>query len=357
MSNTYSLQILENRLLTPEADKSIYSLVLVNTDGEIDYQPGDWALIQGQNPSDLAGDIIEKLNLSSEQVVSLPRLGDLSVQEALAQKLEITQLNPAILNKIQRKYQIGAWRDRQEMIDYAQEKDILDLLDAFPQLQTSGLDFLSLLSPLAPRYYSIASASTEELRLLYRQVEYQKSDRLRQGAVSTWLSRQKPGETIGVEIRHNPQFKLPDHPKTPIIMIASGTGLAPFIGFIEQRVSDLAFDNWLFFGETHPDKACLNCEQLAQWQTKQQLKLTQAFSRIEPKAYVQDKLEEYKEDLWEKWQQGAVVYLCGSQQKMAPEVQAFWVKLFAEKRQLDQESARKFWQESCQSKRIQQDIY
>lgn len=54
-------------------------------------------------------------------------------------------------------------------------------------------------------------------------------------------------------------FRLPKDHTLPIIMIGPGTGVAPFIGFLEHRRSQhrngtaLPGKAWLFFGCRHPD--------------------------------------------------------------------------------------------------------
>lgn len=356
--NHLSLKIETNQDLTPNADKSIFWLEL-STDNSMDYQPGDWALISGKNSLELVIKVLKSLSISETDLVEFPRIGNLPAGKLLQEKLEISQLNPAILNKLQRQFQIalGLWPDRASMMDYAKGKDVLDLLESMPEVAKLGAQFLPLLSPLAPRYYSIASSGPKKLSLLYRRVEYLTNGRVHYGAVSNWLAKQPAGEVLKVEIKANPTFKLPAGKNVPIVMIASGTGLAPFLGFMEQRIADGEFDNWLFFGETHPENACLQCEQLKAWQADSFLTLNLAFSRVEPKAYVQDALQQTREQLWDKWQQGAIVYLCGSQQKMAVGVQAFWQALFAEKLSLCESEAADFWQQMRTQKRIQMDVY
>lgn len=56
------------------------------------------------------------------------------------------------------------------------------------------------------------------------------------------------------------KFHLPDDPSLPVIMIGPGTGVAPFIGFLEHRRSQhwngtvaAVGKVWLIFGCRHPD--------------------------------------------------------------------------------------------------------
>jgi len=356
----YRLAVKQQILLTPNTDKSIYSLQLVAKEEKpIAYQAGDWVLVQAVNPTEMVEALLAKLGLCAEEELHIPRFGTLSVHTLLTEKLELTQLNPAILNKLKRQFGLGDWPDRQAMMDYAFGRDILDLLDAFPSLQKMGRDFLALLSPLAPRYYSIASdlGNKGQLDLLYRHVQYETAGRLHQGVASTWLSKQQVGDEICLEIKSNPLFKLPASKDTPIVMIASGTGLAPFVGFMQQRVQQGAQANYLFFGEQHPEQSCLLCDQLHAWQAQGDLRVEFAFSRHQQKAYVQDKLAEQKSLLWDLWQAGAVIYLCGSLNKMGKSVEQFWQALFAEKQSMDSQEAAAFWMAQRKAKRIQMEVY
>ena len=59
--------------------------------------------------------------------------------------------------------------------------------------------------------------------------------------------------------RSNQHFHLPDDPATPIIMIGPGTGVAPFIGFLDHRACLLKTGvslgpAWLFFGCRHKER-------------------------------------------------------------------------------------------------------
>lgn len=115
-------------------------------------------------------------------------------------------------------------------------------------------------------------------------------------------------------------FKLPTMSSTPIIMIAAGTGLAPFRGFILERARLNAVGKptgkmMLFFGCRSPDQDYLYKDELAEVTKELQgsLEIVTAFSRADgqPKKYVQDKVAERKEEVCRLLEDGASIYFCG----------------------------------------------
>ena len=372
--------VAKNQCITPKSnDKSIFYLTFdlpKEANANEVYEPGDWLTIQATNRPEMVSAILLKLGLTGNENIEIRRAGLVNCKQALQQHLELTQLNPAILNKLQRQFGFNEWPDRQAMIDYAYGKDILDLLESFPQLQQQGLEFLNLLSPLAPRYYSIASAPNESntVSILYRKVDYLSFERQRFGVASCMLAELEVGQKLDVEFKNNPTFKLPQDPETPVIMVGSGTGLAPFIGFMQQRAlqefvsADDFTDkrtglekrglNYLFFGETHKESNCLFCSQLEAWQEQGVLQTYFAFSRDQAeKVYVQDQLNQQRELVWSLLNRQAHLYICGSQTTMAESVKETLLTIFEELGGLDAKSADDFWHELRKQKRLQMDVY
>lgn len=356
-------------------DKALYHLVLQPENGErLDYQAGDWLRLKADNQPDWVEAILAELSLSGEEFIELRRIGRVSVEQALTHYLEISQLNPAILNKIQRQYGLGDWLDRHAMMDYARGKDILDLLQIFPSLKALGLEFLSLLSPLAPRYYSIASAPIavgNTVHLLVKLVTYLPEElseeggglglanRRHYGVASYSVSQLQAEDLVEGEIKPNPTFKLPLDPATPIIMIGAGTGIAPYIGFIQQRVADNASgQNTLFFGETHQACSFLFGDYLQLRQKTGQLNLFCAFSRDQTeKIYVQDLIQQQAKTLWQQVEQGAIIYICGDQWSLAMSVENSWIKLIMQFDKVDLQTAQSTWQAWRKQRRVQLDVY
>lgn len=361
------LTVHSNSCLTPDSqDKSIYYLTLQQAQGEtLNYQPGDWLTVDVHNPSEIVNQLLEALGLTGSESIELRRTGLVTSAQALTSHLELTQLNPAILNKLQRQFSLGSWESRQAMMDYAYGRDILDLLELYPELKEQGLAFLNLLSPLAPRYYSIASAplQKDKVSILYKAVQYQTNNRQRYGVASNFLSKCQTDEPISVEIKANPTFKLPENSEKSIIMIGAGTGLAPFIGFMQQRQRQLEQGqgvgaNLLFFGETYQATNCLCCEQLQQWQKSGLIESHLAFSRDqEEKVYVQHRLIEQADKVWSLIRSGAQLYICGSQTVLAKAVKEVLLTIFVEKGEMDTEQAQQLWQSLRKEKRLQLDVY
>ena len=361
------LIVKSNQNMTPKScDKTVFHLVLAPKDQTcLDYHAGDWLTVQACNQDVWVQAILNALALTGDETLELRRVGRVTVKEALTAHLEISQLNPAILNKLQRQHQMGEWSDRQAMMDAAYGRDVLDLFEMFPALTAWGLEFISLLSPLAPRYYSIASAPIavgNEVHLVVKQVVYRNpliSERTHYGVASYAISHLKPGQEVECELKRNPTFQLPEDSTTPIIMLGAGTGIAPYIGFLQQRIADnSAGENILIFGETRQACSFLFGEFLTDCVAQQHLTLFTAFSRDQTeKIYVQNRIREQADLLWRAIQQGAHIYICGSQFGLAEDVKTAWLGLIMHYDQVDLDVAEQTWQAWRKQKRLQMDVY
>ena len=120
--------------------------------------------------------------------------------------------------------------------------------------------------------------------------------------------RIKPGETLPVYIQNNPNFKLPENPDTPIIMIGPGTGVAPFRAFLGEREETGAEGkSWLFYGDQHFSTDFLYQIEWQRWLKDGVLtRMDVAFSRdTDQKVYVQHRMLEKSAELYQWLQEGA----------------------------------------------------
>jgi len=116
------------------------------------------------------------------------------------------------------------------------------------QVASSAQALVDKLSSIRPRVYSIASAPNDpNIRLLVRSL---KKDDGSVGFSSSTLCNALPKESFQVAIREHDSFRLPKK-DDPIIMIAAGTGIAPFMSFLAQRNLQNNHENWLIFGEQY----------------------------------------------------------------------------------------------------------
>jgi sulfite reductase (NADPH) flavoprotein alpha-component len=205
---------------------------------------------------------------------------------------------------------------------------VIDMLEAAPGKMTEA-QLLSMLRPLAPRYYSIASsrkAVPDEAHLLIAAVRYAAHGRERNGVASVDVAeRRKPGDRLRVFLKPNMHFRLPHDPDRPIIMIGPGTGVAPFRAFMQERDAVGARGrNWLVFGHrnyTHDFLYQLEWQDLLKRGVLTRLDV--AFSRDQPeKRYVQHALWDARRELYAWVQDGAAIYVCGDANAMAKDVHA-----------------------------------
>ncbi|KAK5055261.1 hypothetical protein LTR84_013011 [Exophiala bonariae] len=126
------------------------------------------------------------------------------------------------------------------------------------------------------------------------------------------------------------KFKLPVSKTTPVIMIAAGTGVAPFRAFLTERAKVAASAEVgamrLFFGCRNPNEDYIYRDELESIQEKLcangtgDLKIITAYSRTkDSKVYVQDRVMEHIAEVLQLLEDGASLYVCG-RTAMAKEV-------------------------------------
>ena len=118
------------------------------------------------------------------------------------------------------------------------------------------------------------------------------------------------------------KFKLPLSKSTPLILVAAGTGIAPFRAFIAERAKQARTSTTpvgeivLFYGCRSPDEDYIYRQELetVQQEGKVKLDIKMAFSRMhgQRKVYVQDRIEEENERVLRLLdQEGASLFVCG----------------------------------------------
>jgi len=190
--------------------------------------------------------------------------------------------------------------------------------------------------PHTNRLYSIASTrygddmkgTTTTLcvrRATYFDPELGRDDPAKKGVCSNFLCDAKPGDDIALTGPAGKVMLMPEkNPNADIIMVATGTGIAPYRAFlrrlfVETTPASQAFKGvaWLFLGVANTDSLLYDED----WQKIKEkfpnnFKLDYALSREQNnkkggKMYIQDKVEEYADEIFERMEKGAHMYFCG----------------------------------------------
>ncbi|KAG8683620.1 hypothetical protein FRC09_015960, partial [Ceratobasidium sp. 395] len=212
---------------------------------------------------------------------------------------------------------------------------ILDYLEKYSDIDLPFSKFFLMLPQMRTREYSISSST--RWRSDRVTISYQEHTK---GVSSGYLARLQPGNVVRFTVRVSTQryFGLPerpdpDHPVseeesaklalTPVIMFATGTGLAPFRSMIQDRAIQAKQGvkvgrMLLFFGCRSPDTDYLyGDDDLKEWREQGIVDLRPAFSRASDQSfgckYVQDRVKHDAGDLVAAYLEGARFLTCGSE--------------------------------------------
>ncbi|GMH31044.1 hypothetical protein Nepgr_032887 [Nepenthes gracilis] len=185
------------------------------------------------------------------------------------------------------------------------------------------------------RLYSIAStrfgdhfdgktASLCVRRAVYYDPETGREDPLKAGICSNFLCNSKPGDKVQITGPSGKIMLMPeDDPNSTHIMIATGTGVAPYRGYLRRMfmedVPTFKFGGlaWLFLGVANTDSLLYDDEFTKYLHDyPDNFRYDKALSREQKnksggKMYVQDKIEEYSDEIFKLLDNGAHIYFCG----------------------------------------------
>ncbi len=362
--NPFPARLSVNQKITGrDSTKDIRHIEISLEESGIRYQPGDALGIWFDNDPALVNEVLALTGLSGDEATARG-----SLREVLSRELELTRLHGGFITGLAEISGNAALKDlagdKAQVNALVASAQVVDVLKRFPTVLTAE-QLLGLLRPLTPRLYSIASSQSEveeEVHLTVGVVRYPQEDgTVRSGAASSYLAdRLAEDAEVRVFVEHNDNFRLPSNPDTPVIMVGPGTGIAPFRAFLQEREAQGAEgNNWLFFGNPHFTQDFLY---QVEWQryVKSGLlnKISLAFSRDQAeKVYVQHRLREAGQELYQWLEAGAHFYVCGDANQMAKDVQEALLDVIAEHGHKSREEAEEYLSELRRAKRYQRDVY
>lgn len=323
------------------------------------YEPGDALEVRVANPSALVEEFLARTRLDGE--TSVEHSGErASLRDWLTRRRELTRLSPALLDALFADHPGHALHEiGPALIDTHQVVDVL----VAGGIGWDPARWVTMLLPLKPRAYSIASAQAsagDEVHLTVAVKRSQGAGIERAGLASGHLAMLAEGAEIEVELAPNPRFRLPRDGSRDVIMIGPGTGVAPFRGFLQQRVAEGASGrNWLVFGHRHLQREFLyQTEWLQAFKRGQLRRLSVAWSRDGgQRRYVQHLLAEQAREVVAWIDAGAHLYVCGDAKRMARDVERALIEAISGVRGIDADAAGEELDALAAGGRYQRDVY
>ena len=353
----------------PESTKKNYHLVIDLEGSEIEYKVGDAVGIFPNNIEEEVSEIISLIQESAEDMMQDPR-GDssFSVKTFLTTKANLIRITTPLLQLIACQDKKSSLEkilsDKEAKLNFIGSHDLLELLKMHTTRKLSIHDFAHTLAPMLPRLYSIASSPLTyptAVELLISTFTHKRGSKIRSGLGSHYLcSVARVNKTpISLYLHPTKTFTLPEDANLPIIMIGPGTGIAPYRGFLQERMERKSKGkNWLFFGERNRKSDFYYEEYLTQLAKDGHLKLSLAFSRDqESKIYVQHLMKKHAKEFWVWMQEGAYIYVCGDAKRMAKDVNLALHGIAETEGNLSADEAKKLIKELRRANRYLMDVY
>ncbi|MFH9247617.1 cytochrome P450 [Streptomyces lydicus] len=237
-------------------------------------------------------------------------------------------------------------------------RTLIELIEAHPALRgaLTWPTILELLPPLRTRHYSVSSSPATDARHADLMVSL-----LPGGTGSTYLHTLRPGDTVLARVQPcREAFRIDPADGTPVILVAAGTGLAPFRGAVADRVAaGRRAPARLYFGCDDPAGDFLHAEEFAAAESAGAVSVRPVFSARPENGhrFVQHRIAAEAAEVWELLQAGARVYVCGDGSRMAPGVRAAFRDLHAAHTGASPQESEAWLRELTASGRYIEDVY
>ncbi|KAF7318711.1 FAD-binding FR-type domain-containing protein [Mycena chlorophos] len=305
----------------PENDPAVVERLLVLLDFVADAAFEVKEIGEGVNPKSLAALLVGRGPISLREL--LVYYADLAGPLQRSSLQVIASLIPAGEPKYKAVLDELTTAGVADSTAFAQKnRNFATLLTNHPVLaQTLTLQrLLVVLRATQPRRYSIASSplvDPRRVRLCVGVEDPRVVQHDHAGLCSSFLKRVPVGHVVWARARKAQEtFHLPDDPKVPVTMVAAGTGISAFLGFLEHRraqglkATDTPFR--LYYGTSYHDMPQLRS--LISSYVEDDTVLVEAVYSEEdaPRRFAQQLLTRDALKVWVDLSNGGHVYVCGS---------------------------------------------
>ncbi|XP_054468741.1 NADPH-dependent diflavin oxidoreductase 1 [Anoplopoma fimbria] len=323
---------------TPEDVQQFCQLLRLDPDARFTLRATDNSAVQARLPQPCT---VRHLVKSYLDIAAVPRRSFFELLSTFATN-ELEQ---------QKLVEFSSAAGQEELHSYCNRprRTALEVLADFPHTTADiKVDhLLDLFAEIQPRSFSIASslqAHPHRLQILVAVVHYKtKMYKPRRGLCSTWLASLDPaqGEVYVPQWVKKGTLKFPKEKDTPVIMVGPGTGVAPFRSALQERMAEGKKANVLFFGCRSESKDFYFRSEWEEMMKTGHLNLFTAFSRDqEDKVYVQDRVREHAELLWDLIaNRSACFYIAGNAKQMPTSVCDALKEVFQQEGDMSSEDA------------------
>ncbi len=362
-------------LSKPGSKKDTQHVIIDLKESGITYNVGDCIGIYPINDPFLVLRTLDALKFQGDEIVNDQHGQEITIKDFLTYKANISAFSRKFLSELSNKQihpekksfleNLLAEGNREGIKLYMNNHQLWDALKENPEVKWTPTEIVSLLMPLLPRLYSIASAQEavgDEVHLTVSNLKYETNELVRHGVCTHYLCDLVPIGQCSVQIYPYPQhhgFTIPENPDAAIIMVGPGTGVAPYRGFLQARAKKgHRGKNWLIFGEWNSTTDFFYEDEWKELQKQIPLKVDTAFSRDQThKIYVQNRMLDQAQEFYQWLENGAYFYVCGDATRMAKDVEAALHKIIEEQGKKTPEEAKQHIKQLKAEKRYVRDVY
>lgn len=346
--------VISNERVTSREHFQDVRLIKLDVGGfDLDYDPGDVVVVHPENCEEDIQEFFRLFSLEAsmsfvvaptEDSTPLPHLlcGTVVLGDCVRKYFDLTYIPKRSFFELfwhfassdlekERLREFGTAAGQEDLVEYAirPRRTVLEVFADFQETTANvPLTYLfDLIPPIRPRPFSIANSPLGypgQIHILAAIVNFRtKLKKPRRGLCTTFLAGLDPSgrPPVAFYVKKG-SFRVPPDNK-PVIMVGPGTGCAPFRALIQDRTMRGIGGNYFFFG-SRSAKADFFFEQ--EWTYLEALgllHLVTAFSRDQDhKIYVQHRIEEHKDKVWQLMSKDAVMYIAGNAKDMVPSVRA-----------------------------------
>jgi len=350
--------LVNQRLSAADRDGPVHHLELALETSDFPVAPGDAVGVLADNPPELVAAVLDATGLSGEQAVAVDGTPQPLVQ-ALRQHRDLTLPGGRFLeywaalsgHTALKEAMDGGTRSQRAFLKRHQVLDILRDYPARPEAEA----LVDAMRPLQPRLYDLANslnAVDDELHLTVKRFRYPFNGRLETGIASRYLLDLQPGDPVRLYPHRNARFHLPVDPELPLVLIAEGTGIAPYRAFLQHlAASGQRTPCWLIFAEQRFEEDFLYQLALQEARDNGLLKrVDTVFQADQPGRTLADPLLERIGQLSEWLERGAHLYFCGDKDRLG-EAEA------RVRQAVDQRLGAGHWKQLSKAKRLHRNLY